>query len=151
VVPDVPKEAGMNVRKLRKLQKWILAEPRRYRQDWWGWTGNSLAIQEQNPPCGTVACLAGNTALMEGYKAPSQINGRFECMISPRGATVRIDRTAKRILGLTEDQRDRLFGIGPHSWPAKLWFEYRAAKTLEERAAVAVRRIDHFIKTKGRE
>jgi hypothetical protein len=141
----------MNVRKLRKLQKWILAEPRRYRQDWWGWTGDTFPVNEQGPPCGTVACLAGNAALMEGYKAPLHINGRFECMISPRGETVRIDITAKRILGLTDNQRDRLFGLGPHSWPRELWSEYTMAKTPERRAAVAVRRIEHFIKTKGAE
>jgi hypothetical protein len=37
------------------------------------------------------------------------------------------------------------------TWPLKFALAYTKAKTLRGKARVAVRRIDHFIKTKGRE
>src|SRR6267142_2097842 len=68
----------MNVKALRKLQRYILAEPRRYYQHYWMVTANldeAGIVSEQNPPCGAVACLAGNACLMEGFKPHPRVSG----------------------------------------------------------------------------
>jgi hypothetical protein len=75
-----------------------------------------------------------------------------------RNAVGSVSEIAQNILGLTEEQADRLFFLPiahehheQYSWPAKFEQRYNAATTLEAKAKVAVERIEHFIKTKGRE
>lgn len=133
----------MNVKKLRKLQKWILAEPKRF--DMATWVSTALE-KERKPSCGTVGCLAGMACHMEGYDIHSM-------------SFTQIPRQACEILGLDMDQEVRLFYLdslqilrfGGKNWPSKFDIAYFQAKTLKGRARVAVRRINHLIKTKGAE
>jgi hypothetical protein len=141
--------AKINVKLLRRIQKHILAEPRRYNQ-------NATIIKAEPgakvrpdrgedvnivPACGTVACIGGWADILG----------------AARGAKIRefsFDR-ARKLLGLDEDQGIRLFDYITDetrpwlTWPDQFTDAYLAAKTPRGRARVAVRRIDHFIATKG--
>lgn len=135
----------MNVKLLRKIQKHILAEPLRFNMRWWKWQGIELerkvaeGVHPAVPPCGTVACIAGWAQELEAPKSRRNTASH---------ATI--------LLGLTFDQSMRLFTLPSHDplpgeWPKKFARAYLSARTPRGRASAAVRRIDHFIATKGRE
>src|SRR5579864_6025664 len=76
-------------KKLEKLRAWILAEPRRYCQRFWGYHGTLAKkhVKHQLPPCKTIACLGGNALLMEGFKL-FQKNGRLSLRVPERAAKI---------------------------------------------------------------
>lgn len=130
----------MNTKLLRKVQKHILAEPRRLNMD-------CILIRDldtedtDNPLCGTVGCIAGWAWVISGKK----------------GDDFNLADAGKE-LALRPIEQDRLFTEpkyaweGCHStWPIDFAKAYRAASDAETRAEVTSKRIDHFIKTKGRE
>lgn len=144
----------MNVKLLRKIQKHILAEPKRYEQNvtiTYGIPGEEIVADESNPepellkaggfaPCGTAACIGGWGQLL-GMKRPSKTFNWEQ---------------ARRALGLDHSQAAKLFAYSfetdeIHSWPEKFRLAYAKAKTQRQKARVAVRRIDHFIATEGAE
>lgn len=126
----------MNIARLRKVEKFILAEPRRYDQDEKMRKLAKLELDnlgKQAPPCATMHCIAGAANAIEKRK-------RFGY------------HTARRFLGLTIDQAYKLFAyVDGNGWPYAFQTAYNQARTLRERAKVAVARIEHFIKTEGRE
>jgi hypothetical protein len=133
----------LNVKLLRKIQKHILAEPKRFIMAGFfehGKPGDfiwdySLA-GSGFPDCGTAACIAGWAVKLE--------TGRF-------GQEATIGRRAEKLLGLDEAtlQRDSLFSV--YSWPSKFGRPFREAADPAIRAKIACARIDHFIATKGDE
>lgn len=135
----------MNIAKLKKLKKWILADPRRYNQNTWLETGDTQKVLLQKPPCGTVACLAGAACLMEGY-IPA---GRFLNAVFKPGSKedIFVADAAQEILGITPGQRGKLFGLAGHGWDTKANKAYLEATTLEGRARAAAMAIDALIKT----
>jgi hypothetical protein len=161
----------MNVAKLRKLERFILAEPRRFDMKEWGETsiggGDKYILRDQKPPCGFVGCLAGSAVAMEYKGKTLAFDGAYVRVVEMIPATGEIidsheigktPEMAQEILGLSQEEADRLFFL-PASlheastlgWPEKYDKAYQAAKTLKGKARVAVRRIEHFIKTKGKE
>lgn len=137
----------MNTKLLRKVQKHILAEPRRLDMNVLGYTLD--VIEKTDPPCGTVGCIAGWAALLQNEKWFELSNAEKEGLMDwTEGETA---------LKLTTEEAHRLF-IEPkyaeteiHAWPLKFATRYLKAKTPRQRAKVTSDRIDHFIKTKGRE
>lgn len=127
----------LNVRLLRRIQKHILAEPKRYNQNdivSTGKPGEAYSFAWRFPACGTIACIGGWAAVLSS-------GGRHEDL-----------EYGARALGLTVDQRARLFSAtGNGGWPDKFDIAYTNAKTPQGRARVGARRIEHFIKTKGAE
>ena len=125
----------MNVKLLRKIQEHISEEPRRLVMSIVsdrkrpGSTVEDDGLEFKAAKCGTVACIAGWACILT--KQP------YECM-----------ERAEVILGLDRHQSTRLFFSG--EW-GKFRAKWLAAKTPKSRATIAVARIDHFIKTKGRE
>lgn len=124
----------MNVELLRKIEAHILEEPKRFIM--------SQYIVEKSSdrpdvngrdfaPCGTAACIAGWACLLNNVH-PSDIGSA----------------SAGRLLELNWDQRDRLFE--PSFWP-KEFIDGTAGDGQAGTAEVAVARIEHFIKTEGRE
>lgn len=111
--------------------------------------------------CGTAACIAGHTLLHLGYKPIKEryYDDRTEFdvyqMTNPRGRTIKIWPAAKRELGLTQIQAVKLFQ--PEEWPVEFggagYHNYYGdgKPQLYNNPKVAVKRIEHFIKTKGRE
>ena len=140
----------MNVKLLRKVEKRILAEPRRFDMMTFGTKLNKRTIKalgKQAPPCGTVACIAGHVDWMTHPRlfAASVALGDYDDSI--------VERAAKELgLGfeLSQDTyAGRLFF--DNEWPEKFQAALAEAKTPLQRAEVAVKRIEHFIKTNGKE
>lgn len=130
----------MNIKLLRRVQKFLLAEPRRF--DMCNWVqAAEYSVLLEKPPCGTACCIAGAAVILDRKidpgKALAALNG------------VNIPNAARTALGLTFGQEDQLFYTG--GWPQKFQDAYYQAKTPLQRAKIGVARIDRFIKTKGAE
>lgn len=173
------------VEKLRKLQKYILEEPKRFNLNFWGahvdkthieedvddldaklgydLAGEDIKLIKQNyPPCGTVACLAGNVCVMEGTVQPDYI---FETesgeKIDVYTFSMDTPELACKSLGITESEGEKLFYLKNWShwieedgdyirvgWPEDFAAKLKACTPgTPEYAQVAVERIDHYIKT----
>lgn len=151
----------MNVKLLRRIQKHISAEPRRFNMHFWGkHYSQYVNLHYSNvPPCRTAGCIAGTACILTGDIQPKKLkgikallNGDYGYIDFPLSTPFR----ARRALGLTKEQADRLFLLSTmsrsgNSWPDNFELRFNAATTSRQRAKVAVARIDHFIKTKGAE
>lgn len=109
------------------------------------------------PVCNTQACLGGETilALKAGY-IPR--NGGINIYKKSRLAELDIEEAATELLGLSLEERQKLFFFSemlytddPTGWPEKFEREYKQATTPADRLAVAIRRVEHFLKTNGKE
>jgi hypothetical protein len=119
---------------LREVQAHILEEPRSFDLE------KYLELAEKDdpsgPPCGTVACIAG-WVVMLGDKSfvPDSLLQTYAS----------IPLRAQKLLGIGEMQSLKLFlGV---NWPREFRVQYGFAIGKPAEAAVAVRRIDHFIRT----
>jgi hypothetical protein len=114
------------------------------------YTKEALAV----PVCGTQACLAGEAVLAHGL-AKVLPSGGLSFKNGHLAAPNEIEETAIKVLGLTVIQKRKLFFFnymdGTYGWPEKFEVMYKAAKTPPGRLYVAIRRVEHFIKTRGRE
>jgi hypothetical protein len=126
----------MNVKLLRRIQKHILAEPKRLdmghfiarKSD-----GSGLVVRF--PQCGTVACIAGWAVTLS---TKEKLDYR------------RIEGRARQLLGITQTQAKNLFFDS--NWPQQ--FAERLGLTepqTKAHARITAKRIDHFLKTKGAE
>ena len=137
----------MNVRLLRRVAKHIAEEPNRlvmahwvvFKKDYrapkvpdWG------EYSHKFPPCNTSACIAGWSVLLR-EKVPESSFAVSD--------TQDLQSRAQALLGLDGDQSMRLFG----AWPYEFQGPYEKARSAAKRAKIAVARIEHFIKTKGKE
>lgn len=126
----------MNVELLRRVQKAIREEPKRMNMHTWINTD-----PHDNPPiCGTTACIAGWAAILSHQNTDESIHDTASNLVH---WDVHINRTAGVALELDSEQRARLFFI--EKWPAE--FHNGPDKMAED----AIARIEHFIKTEGRE
>lgn len=126
----------MNTRLLRRVAKHISAEPKRLRM---AMIASSVDPSgKDSPPCGTVGCIAGWACLLSGASADEATWGK-----------------GQDLLGLDFDESFRLFdfpaGGTDDGWPKEFNEQYIKAKTRSAKVNVAVARIEHFIKTKGKE
>ena len=113
----------MNVELLEKVKAAILKDPGSFNMSDWD--------------CGTTACIAGHVMRLNGQS--------MHCSLINSGHVA-------RLLGLDKLQAEALFYVG--GWPTKFQEAYGKASDRQDNvrmAAVAAERIDHFIKTKGRE
>lgn len=132
----------MNIAKLKKLKKWILDEPRRYNQNTWVDMGGKYA-SIQNPPCGTVACLAGSACLMEGYVP---IPGTNSVRKPHSKGELFVADVAAAILKLNFSEQGNFFALNGEGWDSKASRAYKAATTPKQRAKAAAMAIDALIK-----
>jgi hypothetical protein len=132
----------LKIAKLKKLKKWILDEPRRYNQKWWIYGRNSNVVAQQEPSCGTAACLAGSACLMEGYKASRGKAPTFDYVLKPgKLKHYEVRPLAMKILRLKEYEADQLFAASLNGWPEKainLYIQSDDPKTHAEAAAMAI-------------
>lgn len=145
----------MNVRLLRRVQKYIAAEPRRFNM--WDWylkfRGNTKQFSDlrgailQVPPCKTVACIAGTAVVLTERQIPLRFPVFADTDRSYGSGLIK--NIALEKLNLTFYQGERLFYL--ENWPSKFERRYNQAKTPRGRANAAIARIDHFIKTNGAE
>jgi len=138
-------KSKLNVKLLRKIQKFILAEPRRFFMTYGVEPAETLFISagtKAYPPCGTTCCIAGAAYIIENKIEKTLSKTRVEWEI--------VRNTAVKVLGIPDRERtEKLFY--DEYWPLKFKIQYDDAETPLQRAKVGVARIEHFIKTDGRE
>lgn len=143
----------MNTRLLRKVQKAIMKEPRRLNMSYFGREVDHNMHPEIYPPCNTQGCIAGHVLWITHPRVFLRAIAKDDYIISDR---------ARQDLQLTTEQSNRLFyfkswGVVEDGqgnllgWSEKFEDRYNMAATPLGRAKVVVDRIEHFIKTKGRE
>jgi hypothetical protein len=137
----------MNIRLLRKIQRAVTKEPRRFVMGEWVYTRDSVA------PCGTAACIAGHAVLLNSITKTRNWIGAGKLHARKWGWLTWQERASK-LLRIDQDAADRLFFI--EDWPAKFREPYGDSDATDERgrnaqAKLAIKRIEHFIKTKGEE
>lgn len=126
---------------LRKVRKHILEEPRRFNMSDWisrryhtsdkhydGFAGKVKASSYAK--CGTAACIAGWTVLIHDGMQSSAIS---------------VSGRASQLLGIT--YTDDLFGVT--GWDDPYASQYQKARSVKEKAEIAGRYINHYIKTRG--
>lgn len=146
----------MNTKRMRALMKLIAAEPRRMRMEGIAERAGDLALPEnEQPPCGTVMCIAG-TAVLAEEREQGFYRKRFGAAFLERLNHYAIG-DAKQWLELTGNEGRRLFMLSQHvypgtaCWPPAFEARYKAAKTPKQRTAVVLARMRHFLATKGAE
>lgn len=128
-------KSKLNVKLLRKIQKHILEEPRRFFMAWFtalGKPGTKFASKWSDlaatvPPCGTAHCIAGWANHFTDHEDASDVVH------------------AAKVLRLSESGVYwwNLFEAG--DWPEPFRWHYENAKTPKARAKIAAARIDHLI------
>ena len=123
----------MNVKLLRKVQKHIASEPKRFTFDW--------MHESDAAPCGTRACIAGWTLILGTPGWSNKTIDEIDTLLARRSKSGFGFYTgpASKLLDINYEQAARLFIYWPEPFD-----ELKSADT-------AVARIEHFIKTKGRE
>lgn len=140
--------SGEIVRLLRRVEKRILEEPKRFDMDLWG----SKQVGPDAPACGTVACIAGWAGL-DGLK-PARLKRLSDAGVYRRGHRG-ADKIGKLLQPFRVDDGETLLGTGSslfyvENWPGKFRDAYGNAYRNGQRgraARIAVNRIEHFIKT----
>ena len=128
----------MNVTLLRKVAAKILEEPKQFDMSWWFLAGRAPGII---PNCGTAACIAG-----WGIAIDRKISHE---MARRMAANHNVSHEASKAFGLHDRQADCLFSVS--RWPERFRKQYKKRVSPLAKAKVAVARIEHFIKTEGRE
>lgn len=144
------------VRLLRKVQKFLMEEPRRFNMEQGivpylnGIPHPTGTFMMGEPPCGTVLCIAGAAyAISTGLRLRNSFVGFGD-----------IEYHLQNEFSLDGDVAKRLFFVsglhmgaqpGVNAWPEFYSTMYLAAKTPLERVCVGVARIEHFIATDGNE
>lgn len=154
---------ALTVQRLRKLQKYILEEPKRFNLDTWGEIANPKyykkikdrygvsEVTKQKPPCGTVGCIAGSLCVIGKMVKPTvvmkDLEGTETYMFPSNTPEMAAD-----YLGLSLSDAKKLFFL--QSWGSPIGWPEEYDKMLRNHnpgtkgyAKVAVARIEHFIKT----
>ena len=139
---------NINVELLERVKAAILEEPRRVSMDDWGINYPDISVQfdDDLPPCGTVACIAGWAAKLSGDTLFSE---GFQRIIPPPEEIWKDGHLTPQ--GVEWDAaQDRLCYVG--SWPHDLrdelkWYDIGTKGYAE----VVAKRIDRFIKANGEE
>lgn len=96
---------AVNVPLLRKMVEWVEAEEQRSENREWDQTV-WFDLRTNQAWCGTVACIAGKIALMEGWKPVNVIKGG---LVAKGGEQMLASRVAARALGITYSDIWQLF------------------------------------------
>jgi hypothetical protein len=137
----------MNVKLLRKIQKHILAEPRRLNMEWIATAAREVAV-DKIPPCGTICCISGWASVLSRPSVKLRVVEHF--LYNPKNKKSYAARDGMEKLQIDQDQGLRLFYVS--YWPPMLrnrFWDSKGNKQLE--AALAVERIDLFIESEGKE
>lgn len=154
----------MNVPEIRKLQRDIMEEPKRFAMHTWGTKLISKMEHFNNfsaygalsevkvrddarlvPPCNTAVCMAGTVV----FKAKPKT---FMLIVK----NTHVAEHARQILGITEDQARRLFFVD--HWPKKFRKQFSKRtdvaknpnpKLIRKNARVAVALLEEFIRCRG--
>lgn len=98
-----------------------------------GWTG--VYAFDTQPPCGTACCIAGAVVIVA------------RGVPSTRKAWVQVEDEATELLGLTLEERGRLFYFD--GWRHDLQQKFAKAETAQERVEAGLAQIEYFISQHG--
>ena len=130
----------MRKKQFYKLAAEIEKHPHEYRQSMW------FHYKTVKDDCGTVACLAGRAAVLNGY-IPIRHNVFYlpiSCCRDPKtGQVSEIADVARRLLGISKKDAGRLFNSDAVGWRNEIAF--RAARSEEGQAAVAVKELRDLV------
>jgi hypothetical protein len=137
----------LNVGLLRKIQKYIMAEPRRFTMgtyhfralDASDWKHEFIYYKDMSksmPPCRTAACIAGWAGILSADKKFRDAIRAHELLRLPKNWLSN---------GFVHPRNHPLFFA--ENWPSQFYKAYNTSKTPRERAKVACDRIDYLIKT----
>lgn len=137
---------------LRQIMKDIAAKPLRLDMR------EGVDLDDSIAPCRTTACIAG-WATVKQIQVKTKLNWAKSAAKIPHKnwdgspSTVAdwavIETRAGRLLGLNYEQKERLFY--KDNWPDEFKEAMIYAKNRKAESRIAVKRITHFIKTRGRE
>ena len=143
----------MNTKLLRKIQKHILEEPKRLFMDSFvdrmeRYENSNEFLRATNrdflseiPPCGTTGCIAGWAVLFELPEEQDDDIRRWNLTF--------FQDTGARLLDISDKQAEMLFYT--QNWPDGLGQKHDEAKSGSmRRAKITSKRIDLFIKSKGK-
>lgn len=134
------------IKQLLRVKDMVLAKPEQYIQD----------VFAQTTACGTACCLAGwvdrlnfsDSAFRNHLKKQTWPYDQLFIASKPwESGCYSFAASAGMILGLTSDQKVRLFGDSSEHWPE----QFRGGPLNKPSAEDAAARIDHFIATGGAE
>lgn len=134
---------GVNIPMLKKVRAAILKRPRQFEMRSYFATNLYFGFMtEPKVPshCGTAACIAGWALHLESDNTTLSQTAKHDCRLGPWEA-------AKRLLRINGEEACRLFDVG--MWPRTFYVGYSVDPKTRAKAAAA--RINHFIKTKGKE
>ncbi len=142
----------LNVRLVRKIIRHILAEPRRYWQEWTIYTGTPGELigggfGQRFAKCGTAACIGGWAYILSTTRP--RLNGCSRTLPWLQWSSTLLDKGGKA-LGLSDYHQSVLFSSMPsYDWPQPYARQYDAATTSRARARVACRLLEKVIDTKA--
>lgn len=131
----------INTKLLNKIIRHILEKPKRFNM-------NVLAKKSKLTTCGTAACIAGWAVLLT--KAEKYDKKSFHSLIN--SGYISFWYAGAVALGLDAVAARQLFEV--YNWPTRYRAPFQQAEHLghhRKAVEIAVRRIRHFIKTKGME
>lgn len=100
-------------------------------------------LEEQDPPCGTVCCMAGGICMMAGFVKP-----QFEKGCAVYSFPADTGSMAERWLGISWRQAHRLFQAT--NWPEKFRKQYNKADNAHDcpgKVEALIDRLEYFIET----
>ncbi len=132
------KLSAKTVRMLKAVRRAILLNPERYDQSVSSYPYTQKPICDRKiKDCGTPLCILGWVCYL------------FGPLWHDVGNSEGADEIAGRILGLDDDQCNRLWHV--EEWPLRFQDGYDDAFGAREQARAGADRITHFIKTNGLE
>ena len=127
----------MNVELLRKVQKHILEEPKRFDMSTFAeWVMGS----KYAPTCGTTACIAGWAVFLG-----KNVTLSAETVRMTWTNALGFEDAARELLGINRLQAEKLFYS--FEWPQPYRQRFDEARTFKGKAEAAADRIEHLIGT----
>lgn len=142
------KKTKLNLELLKKVRDRIAEIPESYDQA-------SFYGPDSRAPCGTVACLAGETiianakSVKQGIAALKRLAARTDAKDFCGFITPAIPRRAATLIGLTEQEADKMFSGGVYGWPEPYKRQFQAAESRTKRAEIAVAYLDECLRRKA--
>lgn len=134
-------EPKLNKRLLRKVRNRIAKIPESYDQ-------NHFWLDSSNAPCGTVACLAGETIIVsrptvkQGLQSLRRLTNSVFCVTADHP----VARRAASLLGVSDAEAVAMFDGDGERWPQPYRAQFERAGGPQTRAKVAVAYLDECLK-----
>ena len=132
----------MNVELLLKVKAHILEHPEEFDMNRWIVTGRNVQRTYRTRQCGTVGCIAGTVAILDGW-FPVADSVHVDRIRGEEESRRSIPAAACEALDVSFREGSALFWVD--DWPEPFRSRYENARTMQRRAQIAAERIDAFI------